>query len=114
MGRRHFYREQNLFSGEILMPRKGGDQNPLFDKVLAYLDEMPLEALERWVAIRKDAKSYHTGGFAEWEFLEEVKPSRDPDLRSLYLMQVDITDLEGIATARRRQLRISTFIKEQL
>ncbi len=110
MGRRHFYREKNLFSSEILIPRKYQDQDPLFDKVLAYLDEMPLEALERWVAVRKNAESSRTGGFTEWQFLEEVKPSRDPDLRSLYLMQVDTLYLEGLATARRRQLRITTVI----
>jgi hypothetical protein len=113
MGRKDFYREKNLFSGEILIPRKYQDQNLIFDKVLAYLDEMPLDALERWVAVRKEAESSRTGGFAEWEFLEEVKPSRDPDLRSLYLMQVDTLYLEGTAAARRRQLRI-TAIEEQL
>ncbi len=101
MGRKDYIRELNIIFGI-------GDY-PELDVVHGIVGDLPLSDLEGWIRVKVTPGS--PVGFAEWEYLEEIRHRQGLKRGSVHLiMSVDLLDLERAAAVRRRGKRLDSLI----
>ena len=116
MGRKDYIRELNIehvrqvirLKNELILGHPEDCFPGHLDIAHGILGDLPLPDLEGWIRVK--GTPGNPVGFAEWEYLEEIRHRHGLKVSSVHLMSVDLTDLERAAAVRRRAERLDGLI----